>query len=51
MKKIKASHKGRMCRFPRCRVVLSIYNHDCYCYLHQNRIETRAVYVKEKIKI
>lgn len=49
MKKIKVSHKGRVCRFPRCRIVLSIYNHECYCYLHQNKIDAQAVLKSAKL--
>jgi hypothetical protein len=38
MKKVKVSHKGRICKYPCCKIVLSIYNHGCYCYLHQDRL-------------
>lgn len=34
MKKIKTSHKGRICKFPPCKHVLSIYNHEEYCHIH-----------------
>jgi len=34
MKKVRVSHKGRVCKFPDCKRLLSIYNHGCYCYLH-----------------
>ncbi|MGE5197856.1 MAG: hypothetical protein ACM3IL_05055 [Deltaproteobacteria bacterium] len=38
MKKLKVSHKGRICRYPNCKIILSIYNHDSYCYLHQDKL-------------
>ncbi|MFH0856075.1 MAG: hypothetical protein V1869_06200 [Candidatus Omnitrophota bacterium] len=34
MKKIKTSLKGRKCRFPHCKHILSIYNHEAYCHVH-----------------
>ncbi|MFZ2938396.1 MAG: hypothetical protein WA066_06855 [Candidatus Omnitrophota bacterium] len=34
IKKIKMSHKGRKCRFRRCKHILSIYNHEAYCHIH-----------------
>lgn len=34
MKKIKASLKGRVCKFSLCKHVLSIYNHETYCHVH-----------------
>jgi hypothetical protein len=37
MKKVKVSRKGRVCRFPHCRNILSIYNHDFYCHLHLDK--------------
>lgn len=49
MKKIRVSHKGRMCRFRHCRIILSIYNHDSYCYLHQDKIGEQAVLKMAKI--
>jgi len=36
MKKIKTSHKGRVCKFPHCKQILSIYNHEAYCHIHLN---------------
>ena len=38
MKKIKVSHKGRICKHPACKILLSIYNHESYCYLHQDKL-------------
>ncbi|MFH1691687.1 MAG: hypothetical protein ABIC68_03835 [Candidatus Omnitrophota bacterium] len=43
MKKIKVSRKGRMCKFPHCRIILSIYNHSSYCNLHQDKMEELSV--------
>lgn len=34
-KKIKTSKKHRICRFTGCRQVLSIYNPETYCHVHQ----------------
>ena len=34
MKKVKVSHKGRKCKFPLCKQILSIYNHEIYCHVH-----------------
>ncbi len=38
MKKTRTSHKGRVCKFPRCKNLLSIYNHEIYCHIHLRRI-------------
>ena len=35
-KKILTSHKGRKCKYPDCRRLLSIYNHSPYCHVHLN---------------
>lgn len=34
MKKVKTSSKGRRCKFPHCKSILSIYNHETCCHLH-----------------
>ena len=34
MKKIKTSLKGRKCKFPHCKHILSIYNHETFCHVH-----------------
>lgn len=49
MKKIKVSRKGRMCKFPHCRIILSIYNHDCFCNLHQDKMDMQAVLKTAKV--
>ncbi len=28
------SRKGRKCKHPRCKHILSIYNHEAYCRIH-----------------
>jgi hypothetical protein len=40
MKKIKTSHKGRICKFPHCKHILSIYNHETYCHIHLSLVGT-----------
>lgn len=37
-KQISKSHKGRKCKYPDCGRVLSIYNHDTHCHVHQDRM-------------
>jgi hypothetical protein len=49
MKKVKVSHRGRMCKFPSCRIILSIYNHDSYCYLHQEKREIQEALKTAKV--
>ena len=34
-KKIKPNKKRRVCRFTGCRQILSIYNPETYCHVHQ----------------
>jgi len=34
MKKVKTSQKGRKCRYPHCKHILSVYNHELYCHVH-----------------
>jgi len=36
MKKVKTSLKGRKCHYSCCKNILSIYNHEEYCYVHRN---------------
>ena len=39
MKKVlKTSAEGRICKYPNCQQVLSIYNHQLYCRVHQEKI-------------
>jgi len=35
MKKVKTSAKGRVCGYRSCKNILSIYNHELYCHVHQ----------------
>ena len=38
MKKIKIEHRGRICKVPLCKNILSIYNHEQYCHIHHNKL-------------
>ncbi|MGB2661760.1 MAG: hypothetical protein WBB86_06660 [Candidatus Omnitrophota bacterium] len=31
---IKTSPNNRKCKYPLCKSILSIYNHEAYCYVH-----------------
>ncbi|MBF0494660.1 MAG: hypothetical protein HQL28_05975 [Candidatus Omnitrophica bacterium] len=33
---IKTSPMHRQCKYPECKHILSIYNHDNYCHVHLN---------------
>ncbi|NLH17936.1 MAG: hypothetical protein GX455_15270 [Phycisphaerae bacterium] len=35
---LKTSAEGRKCLYPRCKCILSIYNHQGYCHIHLERI-------------
>jgi hypothetical protein len=35
VKKVKTSGKGRVCKYRNCKHILSIYNHELYCHVHQ----------------
>ncbi|MDD2688950.1 MAG: hypothetical protein PHT41_02200 [Candidatus Omnitrophica bacterium] len=39
MKKVRTSCKGRRCKFPRCKHILSIYNHEAYCHVHLSLVD------------
>ncbi|MBI5144781.1 MAG: hypothetical protein HZA27_01185 [Candidatus Omnitrophica bacterium] len=41
MQKVKTSHKGRQCKFPHCKHILSIYNHEAYCHIHLGAVDKR----------
>jgi len=49
---IKRSAKHRKCRYPLCRNILSIYNHETYCHAHlilafrKNNIDRAALALK-----
>ncbi|MFH1782540.1 MAG: hypothetical protein ABH848_02875 [Candidatus Omnitrophota bacterium] len=38
VKKIKTFRKNRICKFPKCRQVLNIYNPSTLCYIHQQPV-------------
>ena len=40
-KKILTQHKGRKCKYPGCKRVLSIYNQNTYCHADLNRLSKR----------
>lgn len=40
-KMLKTSAEGRRCKFQDCCKLLSIYNHDSYCRVHQEQTESR----------
>ncbi|MFB3919640.1 hypothetical protein [Candidatus Velamenicoccus archaeovorus] len=42
MKKIKVARRGRKCKHPSCRITLSVYNHGCFCCMHQNKANIEA---------
>jgi hypothetical protein len=43
MKKLlKTSAEGRICKYPNCRQVLSIYNHQVHCRIHQEKMRVEA---------
>ncbi len=46
MKKVKTSHKGRVCKFSHCKNILSIYNHEEYCHIHLGLMDACS---KEKV--
>ena len=31
---VKTSPKHRKCKYPQCKQILSIYNHEAYCHVH-----------------
>lgn len=35
---IKTSPRRRKCKYPLCKNILSIYNHEAYCHVHLGRI-------------
>ena len=37
-KELKTSPSGRMCAFPHCTHILSIYNHETYCHIHRDKL-------------
>ena len=43
-KALKTSAEGRRCEYPDCQQVLSIYNHQTYCRVHQEKVFSRERY-------
>jgi len=41
MKRVALIKKRRICKFPNCKHVLSIYNPEIYCYVHQRTAEDK----------
>ncbi len=41
-KKINTSHKGRRCKYPNCKRVLSIYNHEPHCHVHLIKLSAQV---------
>lgn len=37
-KALKTSEEGRVCQFPQCGRLLSIYNHQPYCRIHLEKM-------------
>lgn len=35
---VRASKKGRKCKFKGCKVTLNIYNRGKYCHVHTNQL-------------
>ncbi len=38
MKKTSISRKGRKCKHPQCKHILSVYNHANYCFQHSGHV-------------
>jgi len=39
MKEVNSIKRKRICKFLRCKHVLSIYNPGAYCYVHQKKVD------------
>ena len=37
-KTLKTSSEGRKCAFPGCECILSIYNHEVLCRIHNDKV-------------
>lgn len=42
-KTLKTSADNRKCMFPNCPRILSIYNHDVYCHIHQGEVHQKHI--------
>ncbi len=47
VKALKTSAEGRKCKFPHCKCILSIYNHEDYCHVHWDKMSQQ----EKKLKI
>ncbi len=45
-KQLKTSIEGRKCEFPGCKCILSIYNHEVYCRVHNEKISQQQKVIK-----
>lgn len=43
-KKIRINKRRRVCRFSGCKHVLSVYNPESYCYVHQQVEMERQIF-------
>ncbi|MBU1929628.1 MAG: hypothetical protein ABH882_06285 [Candidatus Omnitrophota bacterium] len=46
--KVKTSYKGRRCKFPHCKHILSIYNHELFCHIHLGEVNCKQYLKKAK---
>ena len=44
------SKENRICKFANCNQILSIYNHEVYCYTHQKAMANTKPAPSPKIK-
>ena len=42
-KTLKISPEGRKCKFPKCKRLLSVYNHAAYCRIHWDQVSRKKV--------
>jgi len=43
-KTLKTSADGRKCMFPKCKRLLSIYNHETYCHIHRDQVSLEQIH-------
>jgi hypothetical protein len=48
---IKESAEGRICKFPDCHKLLSIYNHQEYCHVHIEDMPAKSALKNRLIKL
>ncbi|MCP4611133.1 MAG: hypothetical protein GY845_20685 [Planctomycetes bacterium] len=46
LKTLKTSAEGRKCKFPHCKHLLSIYNHEAYCHVHREQMAEKRKLTK-----